>query len=691
MLHIESVKIAISTSSGLFGRTITFKKGLNIIRANNTSGKSSLFGAIVYGLGFEELLGSKNEKALQSVFKSVVKEQDKAKNNDRQSTVLQSEIYLQVSNGNRSVTTKRTVIHNSVKPQAVEVFYGNLLTEPDNEYERVAMYLHDKGSATNEEVGFHKFLEDFIGTTLPEIINQEGRRVKLYLPLIAAAHFIEQKSGWSDFYANMPYYGIRDAQSKVFEYILALDVFETAATRQEIQNEIKDVNERWKILTEKITSIVKRGGGEIQGLPPSPEILSKDVQPYIRFYRGDKSYVHSELINFLSEELRNVQEGVNTPINTKVEKIQKTLENLKEQTQNYEILYEGLSSEVSQEKERLRQYSAQLRNVEDDLRKNKDALKVQNLGLQANLKIGTGICPTCNQTINDSLLDSHLHITPMRIDENIAYLNAQEKMIEAFVNNLRKDILDKETKLTAIENAIQANRQRMRALKKDLTSDDRLPSEELIERKVVLTRELNFLFKLREELEDGISLLYLLSSEFERIIARDKAMTKEYHSYSDRDKILFFGNSFKQMLSRFEFSSKPVSNIKISTEKYTPVYEVVHENGIARQIDIRFESSASDFIRAQWAYYTSLMKTSLSKHGNHFLMLLFDEPQQQSASISSFREFLKELESYKEEQVIVLASFQNSEEDYLEATEHLTNFNVIDLAATDELIIQRVQ
>ena len=224
-----------------------------------------------------------------------------------------------------------------------------------------------------------------------------------------------------------------------------------------------------------------------------------------------------------------------------------------------------------------------------------------------------------------------------------------------------------------------------------MVSDDRLPSEGVIERKIVLERELNFLYKLRDEIEELFSTLYSLSKEFELIKSGEAGLRKEYLSSEDKNKLIFFENSFKSLLSKFGFTSKPVDTIRISPEKYSPVYEIKHANGINRQVDIRFESSASDFIRAQWAYYTSLMKTSISKSGNHFLTLLFDEPQQQSASVNSFKALLKELETFREEQVIILASFQNSDEDYKESIKDLTYFHEIDLTINNQLLIERLQ
>lgn len=689
MIRIDAIKITIHTDNGPFGRTLQLSKGLNIIRANNTSGKSSLFGAILYGLGFEELLGGRNDKALQSVFKSVVKEIS-SEGKERTSQVIQSEIYLQVSNGKDTITTRRFVVNDKIKPQAVEVFFGDLVTNPNGNFERQPMYLHDKGSASNESIGFHKFLEGFIGANLPEIVNQEGKRVKLFLPLISSAHFIEQKAGWSDFYANLPFYGIRDASAKVFEYILNFDVFEIAAKRQEVQNQLRDINDQWTNLTSQISSVAKKGGGEIIGLPLMPEILTTELKPFLRFTRGDQSLTQSQLLSQLKEELEKTILDLHIPINGNLSKTEEQLEKLKISNEKYEILYEALSAEVSQDRERLRQYTSQLDNVKEDLRKNKDAEKLQKIGLADNIATTRGICPTCNQSINDTLLNDHIHILPMRIDENIKYLQAQHKMIEAFIHNLKHEIISKDIKISSLDEAIKEQRSRIRSLKKTLISDDRLPSEDLISRKVILERELSFLYRLREEFEMHLSTLFEIIDRFKKAKSQSLSISDSYLSPADIDKLLKFELYFKQLLQKFGFTSKPINSIKISQEKYLPVYEIILPNGIKKQVDIRFESSASDFIRAQWAYYTALMNTSIKSNGNHFLTLIFDEPQQQSASTNNFKIFLSELESYRNEQAIVLASFQNSEDDFKEATRELEYTKITDLSEANQLFVQRL-
>ena len=68
-LFINALKINVMTNKGKFGNTIIFHKGLNIIRANNSSGKSTCLNSILYALGFEILLGKKGTEALTPVLK----------------------------------------------------------------------------------------------------------------------------------------------------------------------------------------------------------------------------------------------------------------------------------------------------------------------------------------------------------------------------------------------------------------------------------------------------------------------------------------------------------------------------------------------------------------------------------------------------------------------------------------------
>src|SRR5690606_24269388 len=116
------------------------------------------------------------------------------------------------------------------------------------------------GAAQEGGLGFHAFLESFMGLTLPLVRYVDGRESKLYLQTIAPASLIEQKRGWSDFLATIPYFGIRSPEKRVVEFILAMDVLETAKRKQVVQALRQDIQVRWGLQRANILEVASRGG-----------------------------------------------------------------------------------------------------------------------------------------------------------------------------------------------------------------------------------------------------------------------------------------------------------------------------------------------------------------------------------------------------------------------------------------------
>ena len=85
--------------------------------------------------------------------------------------------------------------------------------------------------------------------------------------------------------------------------------------------------------------------------------------------------------------------------------------------------------------------------------------------------------------------------------------------------------------------------------------------------------------------------------------------------------------------------------IQISEESYLPVIE---------EFDMKFDSSASDNIRAIWAYTIALMQTSMEKKGNHPGVIIFDEPNQHSIIPEDMEEFFNSLLDLGEKSQIIV-------------------------------------
>ena len=146
MLEIQRLKITIITDNGTYGFDGTFTKGLNFIASSdNTCGKSSVLEAIYYCLGFEEIIGGQTEKVLTPVYKSNIKDEED------EYVVLQSSMFLQVSNGYDVITIMRCAKMENRKSKLITVFYSPIDNIYDKDKDKDDMYVNSQNAAKHEK------------------------------------------------------------------------------------------------------------------------------------------------------------------------------------------------------------------------------------------------------------------------------------------------------------------------------------------------------------------------------------------------------------------------------------------------------------------------------------------------------------------------------------------------------------
>ncbi|MCD4818052.1 MAG: hypothetical protein K8S23_05130 [Candidatus Cloacimonetes bacterium] len=334
-------------------------------------------------------------------------------------------------------------------------------------------------------------------------------------------------------------------------------------------------------------------------------------------------------------------------------------------------------TELAFDEERLGNYKKQLLSLQEDLRKNRGALKVKNLGAEFELKTSKNICPTCLQRINDSLLPQEIDEIPMRIDENIKFIESQIKMITVYINGLKESIRIKGIKIKDSRKKQSQIRQQIRQIKQELVSNNNMPSIVEIEKRLDLEKKIEFYTKYLDDFNLMLEELQKISSNWESNTSVLKDFPKDFMSLNDRTKFSKLESNFKILLKKFNYTSKSLNYISISKDNYLPVAKKPYSNDLF--YNIRFDSSASDFVRSIWAYTCSLYKTSKELNGNHPNILMLDEPKQQDIALDDFASLLKELSSYNLGQVLLFASFENSDETFKYSTKDINyKINYVD-------------
>lgn len=617
MLKINRIKAISRTDGGEYGFDYTLSTGLNLISsAENTKGKSSAILAIYYCLGLEEIIGGKGKKILTSVYKTVVEGEDKGTYN-----VLESEAWLEISNGIEVVTIKRAAEMINRNENLITVYHSDMDTAHDPKTYVEDMYVHSAHSTTSSK-GFHAFLEKFIGFDLPNVPSNDGSEYKLYMQLLFSGMFIEQKRGWADLFSAMPVLGIKDAKKRVVEYVLGLDTLSNERKRASLKTQEAEITHQWNLLIREISALCTHENCKVHNLSMKPCILDdQDIDKVCITVIESGNPVIQDKLNEL--ETRLLQLTQKTP------KIVENFDELQAELDTTEEAIASLSNELATNRQALliendviSKLEANLQAISIDLQNNKDAQKLKKMGSDLDVSSFTGKCPVCGQAIQDSLLPIQNSTPLMSIEDNIHHLESQRAMVSFALTAHKKNRDTYDGNIQALSGRLFTLRRLAKSIRSDLYSVDDGLSETVVYERINIENRIQTLKQLITAVDSRLALLKELSGNWAKYVADKQTLPRTNFTDSDSHKVRVLETSFKHYLRAFNYKSvSSYDTIQISKENYLPTSE---------GFDMKFDSSASDNIRAIWAYTLALLRTSNEVGGNHPQIVMFDEPGQHS-------------------------------------------------------------
>jgi hypothetical protein len=668
MFKINRLRLEIdsSQSAGVnekYGFDIPFSQGLNIIAGQNSKGKSTIGSCIYYALGMEELLGAKNEAALG---KAVKTEFDIANGNDFIShRILYSKVYIEIENESGLIATIQRIINSNDKDgqqndkhtKKVLVFYSSFQNIKED-VETVPLFLRNTNN-NNDDYGFYYWLAQFIGLDIPEVINSTSKEGKspLYLQTIFSATFIEQTKGWSDFLATIPYFGIPKNKEKVIEFILDLKELSISSERDRLdKEEVKIINE-WNRTTAKLEILASEYNGRISLLPNEITGDSETLKLTSFFLKDDSDNNVEKSISAIVEKLSNDLSRLrNTPVLKVGENknfIRIKLEELYKEQSSFMTKFEDFDLNLSLQKTQYDNIQKHLININRELSSQKGIQNVINESL-----LITDVydkCPTCKQTVSDDLLSQEgVTIEKLSLEQNIAYLTGQQKIIKNSITSLKTIIDEKEIMRKYYLKKQRAYEEEIKIILQELIADDRDYSDTDTLLRVRIEKRLNELKFINDRFTIYINILIETALSYKNLLSDKNNL--DVSSISDQRKLSSLESSFKNdYLFPFKYSSNRNSNIFIQKNapfKYYPVFKYSEQDNLPQSI--KTNSSASDFVRTIWAYSLAL----LNKGPNHPGIVIFDEPGQHSVSSESLKALFEKSSTLKTKQTIIFTSIQ---------------------------------
>ncbi|AVX02053.1 ATP-binding protein [Vibrio vulnificus] len=687
-----------ATDNQDYGYRIPFSPGLNIIRGDNSSGKSTFVNSLIYALGMEEIIGSKGSAALPYALK------DRFDLDGEEKRVVSSTVYLELENKQgQIITLKRAIKSEAVDTKLIQIIEGAYLTnESLSNFRSQYTFLHDAGSAQDEHRGFFAYLEKFLGFELPSLSDNKGKETKLYLQSVFSALLIEQKRGWTDYIANIPYYGVSGMREKVASFLLDLDSFRNTKKLNELQSQRARVLSEWSEAATEIKVSVENKDLSVSGVSKAPSVefdpklvtIGERVGLEVKPFEQVKAELNQEMYEVVKNEKAQLSDD-SSDLVAKIESVQDRIDEL--------LLMQGMcGSQIKINESQLGQYKESLESIEKDLKGNKLTRKLVKFGVdEAELDFAKGRCHTCLNLIDDILVSPDSVAMPMSLEENITHLDNQKKMTKSLIDGLQKTIERDKGQLLTINREVTKFRKELISLKRDIKSTNSIKEAD-IRKKIVIENRQTELKKLEEIVKGHLETLASLAKHYKKLNSEIASLSKHSFTGNDWGKINAFSAEFKSLASKFGYRSAEVDEIEVKPGTLLPYLSDIElreqletptelqKKQSVSVADIKSDSSASDFVRLIWSYLIALYKASASQGGNHPGLILFDEPAQHSMSTKSVNQMLDTLAKTRGLQSIVAASFDENEDTFNSSVAGLSE-NSFELVRLPRKVIVRLE
>lgn len=632
-----------------FGRVLDFASGLNLVVGDNTSGKTTLVECLFYALAMEELIeGKPCDKTLDKAVKSqfLYMEPD---GNQHEWLVKESFVQIQLSNTNEeTITVKRKIVSDDKQQNKMYVWQSPILDKMEHKDCR-EYYIHNRDDHNTEHnEGFYALLADFADLPIIPVPARNTDKTIFYMQTVFTASYIEQKRGWSDFFANIRSYNIINPKQKLVEYLMGYDTNTDLINSIGLKEKRKKLENLWNTKVTAVKNYLSYNGLYTDGL--QTEIKQQKIElDELRIAVRSESveiYTYKERLKQRIQELENKQKS--SQVGSGYEQYLVVLKRYEQHIEEYK----NYCIELVTEADKLDNIREHIKYIESEMKRYDSLRKVNNIITTLDVKI----CPTCHQHLpSDTSTQSVLTSSQIQASRDMlsmqrSFLMPMVKRLEAALKNkeLNKLYLDKQLRKEEVEVKMMASQNNINLY--PLSTNEQF---ELVDckTKVVTLDEVEL--HTREQIEQ----LSHIKNDYQQVCGKIKKLGDMEEDDLPTAQML---SAFRKLLNKFNYTSNNVINeVFFKEEDTTYKYLPVIKHGENNEEEIRADSSASDFIRSIWAYYLTLLTESKRHPG----FLVMDEPCQHSMKEESLTHLFEVCASITDKQTILFCSSQPKTEE----------------------------
>lgn len=621
MLTIRRVQLRVETAEGTCGADLHFNRGLNVLRAANSSGKSTCMQAVIYALGLEGMLSLRRTIPLPHVMT------DSIEVDGVERRVIESWVTIEIENQRAQVLTiRRSVKSETIDASLIRTWPGVQLTRVGQEREQRDFFVGRGGSA-QREAGFHYELAKFLGWTLPRVTRNDGSESPLYMECLFPYFFVEQKHGWSGVQTRIPnHFQIRDVSKRSAEFVLSLDAYGAILQRQRLETAATIMQSEWRTTVERLNGAGRTASVVVSDLPDRP---TSDFSILAFVAAGQEWKPLDQEISDLRGEAVALANITTPVVGQDAENLEAALEQANVELTSTSVTLNETRDSLEQAKARYDALGMRVEALQEDLQRHKDIRTLQRLGsTHSSILSDNPACPTCQQELPDGF---DITLNPMTPEESIAHIDEEVRTYRAMRKDAERLVQLEELRLNQIREQAAELRRRIRSIKDSLTSPSSTPSIEQISERLRVQERIESLGNIQDLIVHATDDLARRVAAWEHNRTMLRELSDSGASANDQAKLDYMQRVFTEQLQAYRFSSLDPSSLEISPETYRPAHE---------GFDLGFDLSASDMVRVIWAYLLAILETGIVYDTNHLRLLMLDEPRQQETSRLSFEALL---------------------------------------------------
>src|SRR5699024_345947 len=366
----------------------------------------------------------------------------------------------------------------------------------------------------------------------------------------------------------------RESKKRVVEYLLNMDTLKNEKLRHRLKIKESSIVEKWKRIFHETAERLGNMGLVLKGISENVEILDEpDHLIKVIYQDGERFLTIDEYIELKRNELQNLITVKPIEVDN-FHELKKELRQIEEDIIKHDEKIKKLKVKVNNEKESLDKLSNSIKLIQTDIINNKDAKKLRNLGSKEGFNSFKDTCPTCNQSISDTLLVNRNVADVMSIEDNIKHLKSQEKLFEFAIKQKETNIKNTENNIAMLENTVSKLYQLSRVTRNDIFAIDGSVSESTIYKKIELNKTITELEKVKIDIEEGVKEFKQLADDRMHYLKDLNNLPKDKFTSLDKRKIKSLRDNFVSNLKVFGYrSSSDINKVMISKDPYMPTIE----------------------------------------------------------------------------------------------------------------------